>query len=55
MQSKLILTLCYHCYTIYRDMPDREIKRVSYDIKEPCDLCKRLGYEYDIIIIQDNV
>lgn len=48
MQSKLILTLCYHCYTIYKEMPDRIVKRVSYDIKEPCDICCRWGYEYKI-------
>ncbi len=47
------LTLCYHCYTVYRDMPDRIIKRKdkSQTIKEPCDICCRAGYEY---IIEEN-
>ena len=47
------LTLCYHCYSIYRDMPDRYIKRKDYaqSIKEPCDICHRFGYEY---IIEEN-
>ena len=48
--NSIELTLCYHCYSIYRDMPDRIIKRKDYNqtIKEPCDICHRFGWEYII-------
>lgn len=49
--NSIELTLCYQCYSIYRDMPDRYIRRKdkTQTIKEPCDICHRFGYDYEIL------
>ena len=54
----MILTLCRTCADVHRDMDDRTIKRKDkhQTIKEPCDICKRPGYDYviEIINIESN-
>jgi len=45
MKNELILTLCYRCKTILAEN-NRLIRR--NDIKYPCDICKRMGYEYKL-------
>lgn len=41
------ITLCYQCKSIFK-MQGYEIKRTERDIKEPCFICKRYGFEYEI-------
>ena len=48
MSEKLILTLCYQCKEIFKDNK-HDVFRTDKDIKEPCAICKRFGWEYEIL------
>ncbi len=45
MKNELILTLCYYCKAILAEN-NKLIKQ--NDIKYPCDICKRMGFEYKV-------
>ena len=45
--EEMVLTLCYQCKEIMRKS-GRKLKRTANDIKEPCSICKRFGFEYKI-------
>lgn len=44
-KGELILTLCYQCKQIIGE--SNALKKLS-SIKEPCDICKRFGYTYEV-------
>ena len=45
--ENFVLTLCYQCKEIMRKS-GRELRRTANDIREPCSICKRFGWEYKI-------
>jgi len=48
--STIIMTLCYDCAGVIAEDKSQTIRRVDREqmIKEPCDICRRKGYEYEV-------
>ena len=45
--SAIQLILCRRCKEAF-EIGGRKVKRSGLQIKEPCDICKRFGFEYTI-------
>ena len=48
--ATITLTLCHDCAQVIREDKTQTIRRVDKGqrIKEPCDICRRKGYEYEV-------
>lgn len=46
----ITLTLCHDCAEVIRKDATQTIRRVDTNqkIMEPCDICRRKGYEYEV-------
>ena len=46
----IIMTLCHDCAEVIAEDKSQTIRRVdmSQRIREPCDICRRKGYEYEV-------
>lgn len=49
-EEGLLMTLCKSCADSYRDSGNYRVYRIDYDkqIKEPCTLCTRPGFDYEV-------
>ena len=48
--SPIIMTLCHDCADVIGEDKGQAIRRVDREqkIMEPCDICRRKGWEYEV-------